>query len=141
VQYRSNEDLSLKITANLFVDEIEKSLEFWVGRMGFEQTVGVPDGDRPAFVILVRDGAELMMQTLESLRKDEPGFAPEKVGAGGGLFIEVGDFEDVLKRLEGYPIAMKERTTFYGMREIGVRDPSGHIAIFAAPSTPPADAA
>jgi hypothetical protein len=46
----------------------------------------------------------------------------------------VGDFEDTLKRLEGYPIAMPERTTFYGMREIGVRDPNGQIAIFAAPS-------
>jgi catechol 2,3-dioxygenase-like lactoylglutathione lyase family enzyme len=124
----------MKITANLFVDEIEKSLEFWIARMGFEQTVGVPEGDRLAFVILVRDGAELMMQTLDSLRKDEPAFAPESVGVGSGLFIEVSDFEDILKRLEGYPIAMKERTTFYGMREIGVRDPAGHIIIFAAPS-------
>jgi uncharacterized glyoxalase superfamily protein PhnB len=124
----------MKITANLFVEDIEKSLEFWVGRMGFEQTVAVPDGDRLGFVILVRDGEELMMQTVESLRKDEPAFAPESVGTSAGLFIEVGDFEDTLKRLEGYPIAMPERTTFYGMREIGVRDPNGQIAIFAAPS-------
>jgi uncharacterized glyoxalase superfamily protein PhnB len=124
----------MKITANLFVDSIENSLEFWVGRMGFEQTVGVPEGDRLGFVILVRDGAELMMQTLESLRKDAPEFAPSAVGVGSGLFIEVSDFEDVLKRLEEYPVAMAERTTFYGMREIGVRDPAGHIVIFAAPS-------
>jgi len=27
---------------------------------------------------------------------------------------------------------MPERMTFYGMREIGVREPGGHIAIFAA---------
>jgi hypothetical protein len=26
---------------------------------------------------------------------------------------------------------MEERTTFYGMREIGVFDPAGHIVIFA----------
>jgi hypothetical protein len=26
---------------------------------------------------------------------------------------------------------MEDRTTFYGMREIGVRDPDGHIVIFA----------
>jgi catechol 2,3-dioxygenase-like lactoylglutathione lyase family enzyme len=124
----------MKITANLFVDEIEKSLGFWVARMGFERTVGVADGDRLGFVILVREGAEVMLQTLESLRKDEPGFAPAAVGVGAGLFIEVSDFEDTLKRLEGYPIAMPERTTFYGMREIGVREPNGHIVIFAAPS-------
>jgi catechol 2,3-dioxygenase-like lactoylglutathione lyase family enzyme len=129
----------MKITTNLFVDEIEKSLEFWVDRMGFTQTVGVPDGEKLGFVILVYEGAELMRQTLESLRKDESAFAPAAVGVGSGLFIEVADFDDVLKRLEGYPVAMPERTTFYGMREIGVRDPSGHIAIFAAPA--PADPA
>ena len=48
------------------------------------------------------------------------------------LFIEVEDFADILKRLEGYPIALSERTTFYGMREIGVHEPDGHIVIFAA---------
>ena len=48
------------------------------------------------------------------------------------LFIEVEDFADILKRLEGYPIALSDRTTFYGMREIGVREPSGHVVVFAA---------
>lgn len=124
----------MKITTNFFVEEIEKALDFWVARMGFEQTVGVPHGDRLGFVILVRDGAELMMQTIESVRKDEPAFAPESMCGGTGLFIEVSDFEDVLKRVEGYPIAMPERTTFYGMREIGVRDPNGFVVIFATPS-------
>ena len=31
--------------------------------------------------------------------------------------------EDILKRLGDYPIAMPERVTFYGMREVGVFDP------------------
>ena len=48
------------------------------------------------------------------------------------LEIEVEDFADILKRLEGYPIALSERTTFYGMREIGVHEPGGHIVVFAA---------
>jgi len=62
----------VKITAVLIVEEIEKSLGFWVDRMGFEKTVEVPEGDRLGFVILTRNGAELMMQTISSLRKDEP---------------------------------------------------------------------
>ena len=48
------------------------------------------------------------------------------------IFIEVDDFADTLERLAGYPVALAERTTFYGMREIGVREPSGHTVIFAA---------
>jgi len=123
----------MKITAVLIVEEIEKSLGFWVDRMGFTKTVEVPEEDRLGFVILVRDGAELMMQTIASVRKDEPKFAPDSVQTKGcGLFIEVEDFEDVRKRLEGYPVVMPERVTFYGMREIGVAEPGGHTVVFAA---------
>jgi uncharacterized glyoxalase superfamily protein PhnB len=124
----------MKITAVLLVEEVEKSLPFWVDRMGFTKTVEVPgadaDADRLAFVILAGSGgAELMLQTIESVRKDEPQFAGRNAAS---LFIEVEDFEDTRKRLEGYAIAMPEKTTFYGMREIGVFEPSGHIVVFAA---------
>jgi len=123
----------MKITAVLIVEEIEKSLKFWVDRMGFEKTVDVPEGDRLGFVILVRDGAELMMQTISSVQRDEPRFAPERPETKGcGLFVEVSDFEDVKRRLQGYHIVMQERVTFYGMREIGVAEPNGHTVIFAA---------
>jgi hypothetical protein len=123
----------MKITAVLIVEEIEKSLAFWVDRMGFQKTVEVPEGDRLGFVILARDGAELMMQTIASVRKDEPKFAPNgPVTKGCGMFIEVPDFADVKHRLEGYPITMAERVTFYGMREIGVSEPNGHTVVFAA---------
>jgi len=113
-------------------------MTFWVDRMGFEKTIEVPEGDRLGFVILVRDGAELMMQTVTSVQKDEPKFAPQGKGntvglfSTVGLFIEVDDFEDVKKRLEGYPITMPERQTFYGMREIGVIEPGGNTVVFAA---------
>ena len=36
------------------------------------------------------------------------------------------------RRLDGYPIVMPERVTFYGMREIGVSEPNGHTVVFAA---------
>ena len=72
-----------------------------------------------------------MLQTKESVRKDEPKFAVGTESRIALLFVEVNDFEDVLRRLRGYPIAMDERTTFYGMREIGVFDPAGHIIVFA----------
>jgi uncharacterized glyoxalase superfamily protein PhnB len=121
----------MKITAVLMVEEIERSLPFWVDRMGFAKTVDVPEGDRLGFAILVRDGTELMLQSVESVRKDMPQFVPQAGATGVGLFIEVDDFADTLKRLQGYPAAMPERTTFYGMREIGVHEPSGHIVVFA----------
>jgi hypothetical protein len=122
----------MKITAVLMVDAIENSLPFWVDRMGFVKTVEVPERDRLGFVILVRENAELMLQTIESVRKDAPQFVSEARPSGVGLFVEVDNFDDIRKRLESYPIALSERVTFYGMREIGVREPSGHIVTFAA---------
>jgi len=98
--------------------DMERSLRFYIDGLGF--------------AILVRDGAELMLQSIESVRKDAPQFAPQSRSHDVGLFIEVEDFADILKRLDGYPTALPERTTFYGMREIGVHEPSGHIVIFAA---------
>ena len=122
----------MKITPVLIVEAVEKSLPFWVDRIGFTKTVEVPEGDRLGFAILVRDGAELMLQSVASVSKDTPQFAPKAGANNVGIFIEVEDFADILKRLEGYPIAMAERTTFYGMREVGVREPSGHTVVFAA---------
>jgi len=123
----------MKITAVLVVERIEDSLPFWVDRMGFTKTVEVPEGDRLGFVILARYEAELMLQTIESVRKDVPALAPESPNRAS-LFIEVENFEDTLERLRGYPIAMPERTTFYGTREVGVFEPSGNPVIFAVHS-------
>jgi catechol 2,3-dioxygenase-like lactoylglutathione lyase family enzyme len=123
----------MKITPVLMVEEIERSLPFWIDRMGFIRVTEVPEGDRLGFVILAHEGAELMLQSVESVRKDTPQFAPQSQSHDVGLFIQVEDFADVLKRLDGYPISLEERTTFYGMREIGVNEPCGHVVIFAAP--------
>jgi len=123
----------MKLTPVLIVEAVETSLPFWVDRMGFTKTVEVPEEDKIGFAILEREGAELMLQSIASVRKESPAFAPAGDGTKGcGMFIEVDDFEDVRRRLEGYPIVVPERVTFYGMREIGVSEPSGHTVIFAA---------
>jgi uncharacterized glyoxalase superfamily protein PhnB len=122
----------MKITPVLFVDSIEEALPFWVDSMGFTKTVEVPEGDHLGFVILNYGEIEVMLQSIASVNKDIPAFAPTGPVSGSSLFIEVDDFADTLQRLAGYPIAMPERTTFYGMREIGVRAPGGHIVLFAA---------
>ena len=122
----------MKLTPVLIVEKIEMSLPFWVGRMGFEKTVDVPGDNGISFAILVRSGAELMLQTASGVASDEPAFAPKGESRVASLFIEVEDFADTLKRLEGYPIAMPERKTFYGMVEVGVFEPSGNIVVFAS---------
>src|SRR6185369_7079872 len=120
-----------KLTPVIVVDAIEPCLSFWTERLGFEKTVEVPDGDRLGFVILVKDGVEVMYQTHESVQKDAAGLIPRAHGHGAALFIEVSDIESVAQALKGLDIVVPRRQTFYGMDEIGVREPGGHVVMFA----------
>ena len=122
----------MKITPILIVDEIEPSLAFWVDRLGFVKTVEVPEGDKLGFVILQKDGTEVMLQSRASIKKDAGPSADAILAAGSHLYIEVDDFSDALARVKDAEVLVPERTTFYGMREIWVRDPGRNALGFAA---------
>lgn len=120
-----------KLTPVLLVEEIEPCLPFWIDRLGWTKTVDVPEGDKLGFVILAKDGTELMYQTWASAEKDmgRPHSRPN--GTSVGLFIEVTDLDDIEKRIAGLPIALPRRRTFYGMEEVGVTEAGGHMVVFA----------
>jgi len=120
-----------KLTPVLYVEKIEPCLEFWVGRLGFEKTVDVPEGEALGFVILQHGGVEVMLQSYTSVEKDVPAFGEEARRSTNFLFVEVTDFADVLRRIEGLEVVVPQRKTFYGATEIGVREPGGHVVFFA----------
>ena len=120
-----------KLTPVIFVDHIEPVLSFWTQRLGFEATVEVPEGDSLGFVILVRDGVEVMLQSRDSVAKDVPGLAVEPFLTRTNLFIEVESLQEYLPRLEGLPVTVPKRTTFYGSQEFGVRAPCGTNVVLA----------
>ena len=129
-----------KLTPVLLVDLLDDALEFWCGCLGFKKTLEVPAdpdaapglGNPPGFVILQRGGVELMLQSRASVRRDVPALAAGAFSCTGlVLFIEVSDFDAVREAVRGCEIAIEERVTFYGMREIGVRAPDGPVVILA----------
>ncbi|MCL4214992.1 MAG: hypothetical protein KJZ74_13870 [Gemmatimonadales bacterium] len=120
-----------KITPVLMVEAIEPCLPFWKA-LGFEQVAEVPHGDGLGFVILVKDGVELMYQTRASVHDDMPSLAKAPMG-GTTLFLEVTDLEAVIKALGKTPVLVPRRQTFYGMDEIAVREPGGNPVVFAMP--------
>jgi len=119
-----------KLSPVLVVDAIEPCLPFWTDRLGFARTVEVPEGDRLGFVILARDGIEVMYQSRESVRKDIPPLADAPAG-GTNLYIEVTDVAAVERAVQGLEIVVPRRKTFYGADEIGVREPAGNAVIFS----------
>ena len=121
-----------KLAPVIMVEAIEPCLPFWE-RLGFVKTAEVPEGDSLGFVILVKDSVEVMYQTHESVEKDAAGLVPRAYGHGAALFIEVSDIVSVQRALDGIEVVVPRRQTFYGMDEIGVREPGGHVVMFAQP--------
>lgn len=118
-----------KLSPNLIVESIEDCLPFWSQRLGFEKILDVPHEGRLGFVILKRGGVEVMLQTRASLGSDVPPIAegPHR----SVLYVEVEDLAPIRVALEGLPLVVPERTTFYGARELIVRDPAGHVIFFS----------
>jgi len=126
-----------RITPVLYVKQIEPCVIFWVDRLGFKKTVEVPDGDRLGFVILERDGLEIMYQSFSSAEKDAPAAAREINGGRTFLYIEVDRLETVMDAMKGANVVVPLRSTFYGAKEIGVKDPAGHVIVFAEMTAQP----
>lgn len=120
-----------KITPVLIVDRVEPSVAFWRDRLGFQVTVEVPHEDHLGFAILVGEGVELMYQSRASVEADVPKEALPPKDATTYLFVEVSDLNAVERAVAGTPVVMARRKTFYGMEEIGVREPGGHVVTFA----------
>ena len=121
-----------KLTPNLIVDRIEDCLPFWVERLGFAKVVEVPHGEQLGFVILQRDAVQVMLQSRASFAEDVAPLAGEPGRAV--LYVEVADLGPLREALAGWPQVVPERTTFYGAREIIVRDPAGNAVFFAQSS-------
>jgi uncharacterized glyoxalase superfamily protein PhnB len=120
-----------RVTAVLLAEEIEPCLNFWVDRLGFSKTAEVPDGNKLGFVILQKGTTEVMYQTFASVEKDDAQAGKEARKGPTFLYVEVDDLDAVIAALKGVPLVMPVRTTFYGAREIGVKDPAGHFVTFA----------
>lgn len=120
-----------KITPILFAQEIESCISFWTDCLGFQKIVDVPEGDKIGFVLLEKDGLELMYQSYASVEKDNAATAVLARKGPTFLYIEVEDLKQAQAATAGAEIAMPERSTFYGAKEFGIKDPVGHWIIFA----------
>ena len=120
-----------RITPVLFVAEIEPCVKFWTERLGFQKTAEVPEGNKLGFVILQKGNVEIMYQSFASVEKDMPAIQSVVRKGPTFLYMEVDDLDAVISTVKGAEVYMPMHTTFYGAREIGVKEPAGHHVTFA----------
>ncbi|HMD30881.1 MAG TPA: VOC family protein [Candidatus Acidoferrales bacterium] len=125
-----------KVTAVLFVSEVEPCAKFWTEQFGFQKLAEVPEGGKLGFVMLQKGNVELMYQSYASADKDSPATGAVARKGPTFLYIEVDDLEVIKAIVKGAEVTMPERTTFYGSREIGIKDPGGHYLTFAQFTAP-----
>jgi uncharacterized glyoxalase superfamily protein PhnB len=121
-----------KSTPILHVRSVEPGVKFWTERFGFKKTVEVPEGDHIGFVALENDKVELMYQTYSGMQADPANPLAKAVEQGPSfIFMEVSDINAVAEALKGAEIVQPIHDTFYGSKEIVVKEPGGHFVIFS----------
>ena len=121
-----------KLTPNLLVSSVERSLAFYVGTHGFARGMTVPDASPFAFASVTGGTIEIFFNDAAGAVKEYPGFAGKPIGATGTLFIELDGVDALHDRLASQAkIVMPIETKFYGMREFAIEDPDGYVITFA----------
>src|ERR1700722_10412817 len=84
------------LTPILVVDQIEICIPFWT-RLGFEETVSVPEGGWLGFVMLRNGPVEVMYQSRTSLAKDIAILSEFPCSAV--MYLRVTDLDEVIQKL------------------------------------------
>jgi len=123
-----------KLTPNLLVDDVERSLAFYVDVLGFSRGMTVPPDAPPPYVFgsVVSGSVEIFFNEKNVAAKEYPSFANRKLGATGTMFIEMENVDALHDRLKSkVPIVMPLVRQWYGLKEFAISDPDGYIITFA----------
>jgi lactoylglutathione lyase len=121
-----------KLTPNLLVASVERSLAFYVDTLGFARGMTVPEQSPFVFASVTGDTIEIFFNDAAAAIKEYPAFAGKPIGATGTLFIEVEGIDALHDRLRpSVKVVMPIVNQFYGMREFAIEDPDGYVITFA----------
>ena len=121
-----------KLTPNLIVANVERSLAFYVDTLGFDRGLTVPEQSPFVFASVTSGGVEIFFNDAATSIKEYPAFAGKPIGATGTLFIEVQGVDALHDRIRSkVKVVMALETKFYGMREFAIEDPDGYVLTFA----------
>ncbi len=128
-----------KLTTNMMVEDVSRTVDFYSEVLGFEFVMGVPEnsqeivttrqkGQALGFVIMKCGNIEMMFQAKQSLAEEVPEFDGMEIGGSLTFYIEVQDVKGLYAKLKDKITIVKDmQKTFYGMQEFYIRDCNGYI--------------
>lgn len=137
------------MTPNLMVLDVGRSIRFYRDVIGADIAFVVDadqqtdmDGGIPpnaVFASLRVGEGEMMLQDRQSLAEDAPMVTDEtEPGGSFTLYFRVHDVDEVVAKLpDGTETVKPLQTTWYGMKEIWVRDPDGYVITIGTPEGDP----
>jgi uncharacterized glyoxalase superfamily protein PhnB len=121
-----------KLTPNLIVADVERSLAFYTDVLGFAKRWTVPDASPYVFASVVSGAVEIFLNAPEPAVAEYPTLKDRPIGATLTLFIEVTDIQRVYESLkERVNVVMPLEKKWYGVTEFAFTDPDGYVITFA----------
>ncbi|GHT08245.1 hypothetical protein FACS189432_01160 [Bacteroidia bacterium] len=132
-----------KLTPNLAVADIRKTVDFYNGKLGFELVMAVPETQDSideqfvnekeyVYAMMKKDGAELMFQREDSFREDVILANKTAIGASASFFMQGKGIECFYNDLKNKDVELSEiKLTWYGIKEFYLKDNNGYILGFA----------
>ena len=122
-----------KLTANLVVSSVERSLAFYRDVLGFSVTATVPPEGGPfVFAWVESGGVSVMLNARDAAAAEYPAFADRPIGGTLTLFLNVTGIRDAWAALKDrVKVVMPLETKWYGVTEFAFEDPDGYTITFA----------
>ncbi len=121
-----------KLTPNLIVSDVDRSLAFYRDVLGLTAQMTVPDAPPYVFAILTAGPVEVFLNAAETAYAEYPAFRTMPIGGTLTLFFEVTEIDEVYARLAPQVrVVMPLEKKWYGMTEFAFLDPDGFVITYA----------
>ena len=121
-----------KLTPNLMVEDVNKTVDFYKNMLGFDVLATVPETGQFNWAMLKQGDVEMQFQTRASLSEEIPAFKDRAIGGALTLYIDVEDVTALYNALKDkVAIVQDMHTPLYGTQEFAIEDCNGFVLSFS----------
>jgi uncharacterized glyoxalase superfamily protein PhnB len=123
----------LRLTPNLVVRDVERSIRFYCDVLDFELDKHVPENRPFVFASVRGGGVEIFFNQYEAVIAEYQGFKDVTLGGTFTLYLVMQGVDELHREIEkrNITVVMPIETKFYGVREFAIADPDGYLITLA----------